>query len=555
MDEIAAISSSVERITPDKAEQMLARALSNAKIDQPSREAFERDMRAEGWVLNGAPIVLTADGTLLDGRARLLACIRSGSPFDTLVIRGVSPEAFETIDAVRKRTLADILSIRKELHGRPLAAALRILWAYGSGGTPGTGKSPSPTALLALLEQDPQIRESVMPALRAVPLFPHGCAIALHHLASAVDPVKATQFLGQLQEPTVQAADHPVVQLRNVLQQLRGQGGTRKQTYMMAVAIKAWNAFAAGKTIKLLRYAPDRESFPRVDMPKDWGPLSRAGDHAGTPTRPTSSCNALKVRAVMITPEMAEQLLNDRAPNRSVSSAVLNKYARDMAAGRWRLNGQTIKISRHGRLLDGQHRLEAAKKAKTAFPAIIVEGLSDDILGTLDIGRRRSMSDVLRERGESNTIIFASALRWLWMIENGVVLAANSSPSSGELLELLERRPGIRNSLKQVTAIRQIMGSGIAAALHRTFADLDEDRADTFFARLIDGANMAPDSPILHLRERLLRTRASNRVRLAEAERVALSIKAWNAYRTDKPMQLLVWRNRGVAREPLPTAA
>lgn len=554
MDQIAAISSSVERITPDKAEQMLARALSNAKIDQPSREAFERDMRAGTWVLNGAPIVFATDGTLLDGRARLLACIRSKRPFDTLVVRGVAADAFETIDAIRKRTLADILSIRSEQHGRPLAAALRILWAYGSGGTPGTGKSPSPTALLALLEQDPQIRESVMPALRAVPLLPHGCSIALHHLASSISPDKATQFLAQLQEPTVQAADHPAIQLRNVLLQLRGQGGTRKQTYMMAVAIKAWNAFAAGRTIKLLRYAPERESFPRIDALKDWGPLSRIRDH-GLSAKPMPSGNALKVRAVTITPEMAEQLLNDRAPNRSVSSAVLNKYARDMAAGRWRLNGQTIKISRQGRLLDGQHRLEAAKKAKTAFPAIIVEGLTEGILGTLDIGRRRAMSDVLRERGESNTIIFASALRWLWMIENNIVLAANSSPSSGELLEMLERRPGIRSSLKQVAAIRQIMGSGIAAALHRTFADKDEDRADTFFARLTDGVNLAPDSPILHLRERLLRTRASNRVRLAEAERVALSIKAWNAYRADKPMQLLVWRNRGVAREPLPTAA
>ena len=53
------------------------------------------------------------------------------------------------------------------------------------------------------------------------------------------------------------------------------------------------------------------------------------------------------------------------------------------------------------------------------------------------------------------------------MIENNVVLAANSSPSSGELLDLLERRPGIRTSLKQVATIREIMGSGIAAASQR----------------------------------------------------------------------------------------
>ena len=139
------------------------------------------------------------------------------------------------------------------------------------------------------------------------------------------------------------------------------------------------------------------------------------------------------------------------------------------------------------------------------------------------------------------------------MIRTGVVLAANSSPSTGELLELLDSKPEIRDSLRSVTAIREIMGSGIAAALHCIFSERDTEQADAFFARLIDGVNLSKSSPILHLRERLIRTRASHRVRLAEAERVALSIKSWNAFREDKSVQLLSWRNRGTVRESLPT--
>jgi hypothetical protein len=189
------------------------------------------------------------------------------------------------------------------------------------------------------------------------------------------------------------------------------------------------------------------------------------------------------------------------------------------------------------------------------FSAIIVEGLRPEIFASLDIGRRRSISDVLRDYGESHTIILASALRWLWMIENGVILAANSSPTNGELLEVLNCHPNIRASITQVSAIREIMGSGIAAALHRTFADKDTPRANEFFARLIDGVQLAEHSPIRHLRERLIRTRASHRVRLAEAERVAISIKAWNAYREDRPIQLLIWRSRGSAREALPAVS
>jgi hypothetical protein len=479
MSDLASITSRVERVTPETAKRLLERVVSSGKLDQASVQAFERDMRDGRWTLNGAPIVLSADGQVLDGRTRLSACIRSGTFFDTLIVQGVDIAAFETIDSVRKRTLADVLSMREELHGRALGAALKILWTYGAGGTPGAGKATTPTTLLGVLEEHPGIRDSIKPALRAMPLLPHGCGIALHYLASAVDPNRASQFLAQIQDPITDAANDPVGRLREVLVATRGQGGARKQTYVLAVAIKAWNAFAAGKTIKVLRFAPERESFPRIAGELDWGPLSRAV----APRQPEAkrmASNQINVRVCMIDPASADKLLADREPNRTVSAVVIGKYARDIEAGRWRLNGQTIKISASGRLLDGQHRLEAAKKAKRPFPAIVVEGLPDGIISSLDIGRRRATSDVLRERGEANTIILASALRWLWMIRSGVVLAANSSPSTGELLELLDATPQVRSSLKNVAAIREIMGSGIAAALHCTFAEKDAERADIF---------------------------------------------------------------------------
>lgn len=552
MSDFPNITSRVERITPDIAKSMLERIIGSAKLDHASVQAFQRDMHDGRWILNGSPIVLSSDGQVLDGRARLDACARSNAPFDTLVIQGVDIKAFETIDSIRKRTLADVLSMRKEKHGRALGAALKIVWTYNWGGAPGTSKGPTPTTLLSVLEEHPEIRDSVKPALRAMPLMPHGCGIALHYLTSAVDSVRADQFLAQIQDPITDAPDDPIVQLREILQTTRGQGGARKQTYILAVSIKALNAFLAGRTIKLLRFSPDRESFPRIVNSSDWGPLSRAIAPQKLEAAPLNA-HRIKIKALMIGPEMADKLLADRGPNRAVSSAVIAKYARDIEAGRWQLNGQTIKIDSDGRLLDGQHRLEAVKKAMKAIPAIVVEGLPTDVINSLDIGRKRSMNDVLREHGETNTITLASALRWLWMIRTGVVLAANSSPSIGELLELLEAVPEIRNSLRNVAAIHEIMGNGIAAALHCTFAEKDADLADVFFARLIDGVNLAEHSPIRHLRERLIKTRASRRVRLAEAERVALSIKAWNAFRNDRPLQLLLWRNRGVAREGLPS--
>lgn len=547
--DFSGISFSVETISPTQAIKMLAGSIATGKVDQGSLSAFERDMAHGRWIFNGAPIIISSDGRLLDGRVRLHACIRANAEFETLVVAGISAEAFETIDSLRKRTLGDVLSMRSEIHGRALASGLRIIWSYQNNLVPGIGKAPTPTALLDILQSNPEIRDSIIPGLSAMPLLPHGCSIAMHYLMSKIDAEKATQFISQIGQPLELEDTHPIVQLRTALQSLRGQGGARKQTYILAITFKSWNSFVLGKPIKQLKYAADHEAFPRLQGDLDWGPLSRFENKSASPRL---SYSKLLVKTLMVTPDLAEMMLASRGVNRHVTASVINKYARDMQAGRWRLNGQTIKVGSDGTLIDGQHRLEAAKKARKAFPAIIVEGVPVDSINSLDIGRRRAVSDILREQGESHTTTLASALRWLWMIKAGVILAANSSPTNGELLELLQKHPEIRLSLRQVVNIREIMGGGIASALHCSFAERDLPKANEFFGRLIDGVQLAESSPVRHLRERLIRTRSSHRVRLAEAERVALTIKAWNSFSAGKEMQLLVWRNRGTAREALP---
>jgi hypothetical protein len=300
-----------------------------------------------------------------------------------------------------------------------------------------------------------------------------------------------------------------------------------------------------------LRYGPEREPFPEIIGVKRSksarGPKSN--NQQGSDSQ--HEAEALLARVEMVTPARAERLLALNTINRGISGSV-DKYARDMRAGRWYLNGQTIKLTTSGRLLDGQHRLEAVKKAKRPFPAIVVEGVPESCLGSLDVGHKRGLGEILRDRGETNTASLASALRWFWMLKHEVVLAANTSPTNGEMLELLEANPEIRHGQKYAANLREFMGSGITAALHFIFSQKDPGQADVFFERLIDGVELTSTSPIYHLRERLIKIRASHRVRAAEAERVALAIKAWNAYRENRSIQQLSWRTRGAAREELP---
>jgi hypothetical protein len=119
-----------------------------------------------------------------------------------------------------------------------------------------------------------------------------------------------------------------------------------------------------------------------------------------------------------------------------------------MITGDWNLNGQTIKIGKTGRLLDGQHRCAACIKANVTFEAVVISGLDESVFDTFDLGARRGLSDILKDKGETYTATLAASLRQLWMLQNGYVQDRTVSPTVNEMLETLDRNPKMRESVK-----------------------------------------------------------------------------------------------------------
>ena len=85
-------------------------------------------------MLNGETVKIASDGTILDGQHRLYACIQAGVPFETVVIRGLPPEAQDTIDTGMARKFADQLALRGEVNTPLLAAITRwaMRWLRGA---------------------------------------------------------------------------------------------------------------------------------------------------------------------------------------------------------------------------------------------------------------------------------------------------------------------------------------------------------------------------------------------------------------------------------------
>jgi hypothetical protein len=146
----------------------------------------------------------------------------------------------------------------------------------------------------------------------------------------------------------------------------------------------------------------------------------------------------------------------------------------------------------------------------------------------------------------------AAVLRQAWLIKNGLLQYRAVSPTVAELLDLLSVSPEIRESVRLNYKIRDVAAPGLACALHFFFAQVHKSKADQFIERLGDGANLSEHSPILRLRERLNKDRASRKRDMSDAEKAAIIIKAWNAYRLGRELVTLKWQNAGPKKESFP---
>lgn len=262
----------------------------------------------------------------------------------------------------------------------------------------------------------------------------------------------------------------------------------------------------------------------------------------------------MQVQVEIITPAVAEQMLKANVHNRDVRKRHVSMLAAAMQRGEWVENGDSIKFSKDGTLLDGQHRLMAVVESGIPITAPVVRDLEGNAQLTMDTGAKRKFADALKLQGETNTNTLAGALAILWHYEAGSLRNKVTAPSYAQLLQLLEKNPDIRESVKvgqRLGSILRFSPSTLTVA-HWVLLQLDTEDAEFFFARLEDGVNLDEDDAIRRLRESIFQN-AVARAKFNQLYMFALLIKAWNAYREGRPVKVLRWRIGGAHPEDFPT--
>jgi hypothetical protein len=255
----------------------------------------------------------------------------------------------------------------------------------------------------------------------------------------------------------------------------------------------------------------------------------------------------LKMETRFITPDDAQRILTEGSSNRPLNEKQIARHAFDMVNGLWEQTGEPIKFDDQGRLIDGQHRLNAVVKSRITIEFVVISGLSTKAQDTMDSGRKRSLGDQLAMRGYKNTNQMSAAITLLMSWESTGKPIRLFNRTNVQAIEWSENHSGIEASMVASDLARRTLHypGGLAAAVHYRMSRISPVNADFFWKVLGDGKSVSGTTTILTLRERMIKAaikKEGSAARMSDVYRAALTIRAWNAWIEGRDLVKLVWR-------------
>ena len=266
------------------------------------------------------------------------------------------------------------------------------------------------------------------------------------------------------------------------------------------------------------------------------------------------------MEVILLTPEMAAELLEHNGLNRPLSDGHVQRIARQILDGKWRFNGDTIKVGEGGDILDGQHRLWAIIEAKKPVETILVRGIHRDAFATVDTLRRpRSGADILSLCGASRyrqatAMALTWLLRWQRTDAHGRTLLPNyKAPQNrienSDVEAAFVAHPGMVQAVERASRLKRLANVSIMGFLYYVFSNHNNVIADRMMDTLENPAGVGVNDPFFRLRTYFT---ADHHQRKEPLVTIALAIKAANAVSMHKPIQSLSWRQSGKNAEEFP---
>jgi hypothetical protein len=250
-------------------------------------------------------------------------------------------------------------------------------------------------------------------------------------------------------------------------------------------------------------------------------------------------------------------LLRAADNHRSASKGSIDRIVQDIRNGQFQYTGDSIKFDGEGYLLDGRNRLSAIVKTGATLDLMIATGINDKARYVIDTGKTYTLKNALEAEGVPRAQHVAMALTAVQAWERGdhtsepAVGATTINTSLTFLRENFRIHEVAAEAKRLQTKITALSGKQLAALVW-AFDNADKDRTE-FFAKIINGHDLTPTDSIFQLRQIF----AANEQQRTHSSRtlLALTIKAWNRYRSNQQMNELTFNGGGTAPEDFPIPA
>ena len=259
------------------------------KINPANVSYLSSEISKGNWRLNGEPIIIDADGNIIDGIHRLSAIIESGETIKSAVVFGVQKNSIHTIDQGRARSLADVFTIQfQPKYAATSAAAVNVIFQFrarrysrvgfgalnGSAGGGGIQRDQkaSPAEAKKFISQNPGFFSFVEESMR---LYHNGDKLlaartfcGMKWIIEQENPIHSESFFTALSTGVGISEDNPIYYLRKKLienknpnSRVRPMSGLQ----LTALLIKTFNYFSEGVKIGT-----------KIVMPKEMPEINKA---------------------------------------------------------------------------------------------------------------------------------------------------------------------------------------------------------------------------------------------------------------------------------------
>lgn len=266
------ITVEVVNVTPAIATEWLKENVQNRGLNPRTVQRYATAMKRGRWRLNGEPVIFDRTGRLRNGQHRLTGCLISGASFATLVVRGVEPETFETMDTGKGRSGGDVLGLLGHTHAACRSAVCTLLVRYRAGELPvrNGNRKIEHYEIREMSDANPGIHDSILAAAPAGRLASPSVLAFCHLVFGEIDAGLRDEFFAKLSGGAGMEEGDPVLALRNRLIKNRGTKAKLGGMDLIALIFKAFRHARDGQRVgrqglSWRSTGPSPEPFPKID--------------------------------------------------------------------------------------------------------------------------------------------------------------------------------------------------------------------------------------------------------------------------------------------------